>query len=86
MLVVYTLYSTDVSSPEFQNVQKEQEQLRQQEKEAEGDEEESKVVTTNFNPAEVSPQAREEVRKRVGQRVRELQNAVELMEEKATED
>ncbi|KAJ5489348.1 hypothetical protein N7539_004238 [Penicillium diatomitis] len=41
------------------------------------------VVETNFNPEDVSSEVRDEVRKRVGQRVRELRNAVELLEERA---
>lgn len=88
LLVVYTLYTTDVSSTEFQNVQREQEVRRQDEEKSdqtgEGDGDEgSRVVTTNVNPEVVSKEAREEVRKRVGQRVRELKNAVENLEERA---
>jgi hypothetical protein len=71
-------------------VVREQEEKRQieegQEKEGEGEEGESQVVTTNFDPAQVTAPAREEVRKRVGQRVRELRNAVETLEERAMAD
>jgi protein subunit release factor B len=72
-------------------VVREQEEKRQIEEgqEKEGEEEgerESQVVTTNFDPAQVTAPAREEVRKRVGQRVRELRNAVETLEERAMAD
>ncbi|EPS32134.1 hypothetical protein PDE_07093 [Penicillium oxalicum 114-2] len=56
---------------------------------AEGDEavgEGDAIVETNFNPGDVSREVREEVRRRVGQRVRELRNAVELLEERAQAD
>lgn len=82
--VVYTLYTTEVTSPEFQELQKQQE--AQQGKQANVEGETSQVVSTNFNPAEVSNEARAEVRKRVGQRVRELRNAMENLEERAKED
>lgn len=89
LLVVYALYTNDASSPEFQNVQREQEE-KQTQKQKQGTEgegkEASQIVTTNFNPGEVSSEAREEVRKRVGQRVRELRAAVEDLEERAKED
>jgi len=81
---VYTLYTTEVTSPEFQELQKQQEGAQNKQANVEG--ETSQVVSTNFNPAEVSNEARTEVRKRVGQRVRELQNAVENLEERAKED
>ncbi|RMJ21301.1 hypothetical protein PHISP_07834 [Aspergillus sp. HF37] len=87
LLAVYTLYTTDAASAEFQSVLREQEERRQIEgqEEDEGDAE-SQVVTTNFDPAQVTAPAREEVRKRVGQRVRELRNAVETLEERAMAD
>lgn len=44
---------------------------------------EDAVVETSFNPADVGVQVRDEVRRRVGQRVRELRNAVEVLEERA---
>lgn len=44
---------------------------------------EDAVVETNFNPEDVGKEVREEVRRRVGQRVRELRNAVEVLEERA---
>ncbi|KAL2004214.1 hypothetical protein VTN02DRAFT_5357 [Thermoascus thermophilus] len=40
-------------------------------------------VLPNYNPEEISAEAREEVKRRVGQRVRELKNAVEALEESA---
>lgn len=40
---------------------------------------------TTYDPADIKPEVREEVRKRVGQRVRELENAVMVLEEKAQE-
>ncbi|KAJ5086457.1 hypothetical protein NUU61_007764 [Penicillium alfredii] len=54
--------------------------------EAEGSGEGPPFVETNYDPAQVSQAVRDEVRKRVGQRVRELKNAVEVLEEKAKAD
>ncbi|KAJ5939542.1 hypothetical protein N7466_002676 [Penicillium verhagenii] len=49
-----------------------------------GEEEgEGPVVDTKFDPASVEVSVRDEVRRRIGQRVRELRNAVELLEERA---
>ncbi|KAI2772322.1 hypothetical protein DTO012A8_2976 [Penicillium roqueforti] len=48
--------------------------------------EESPTVETQSNPAEVPQEVRDEVRRRVGHRIRELKNAVEALEERATED
>ena len=73
-----------MSSPEFQELQKKH--AEQADKQANVEGETSQVVDTNFNPAEVSDEARGEVRKRVGQRVRELRSAVENLEERAMED
>jgi hypothetical protein len=41
------------------------------------------IIETNYNPAEVPRGVKDEVRRRVGQRIRELKNAVELLEERA---
>ncbi|CAL5870890.1 uncharacterized protein PFLUO_LOCUS5131 [Penicillium psychrofluorescens] len=53
---------------------------------AEGSGEGSPAIETMHDPAEVSQAVRDEVKKRVAQRVRELVNAVELLEEKAKAD
>lgn len=44
------------------------------------------VVDTAFDPTSVREGVRDEVRRRVGQRVRELRNAVEVLEERAKAD
>lgn len=44
------------------------------------------AVGTGYDPADIEPAVREEVKKRVGQRVRELENAVQLLEERAQAD
>lgn len=44
------------------------------------------AAATEYDPADIKPEVREEVRMRVGQRVRELDNAVMVLEEKAMED
>lgn len=44
------------------------------------------VVETNFDPAVVNDEVRGEVKRRVGQRVRELKNAVEILEERAHDE
>lgn len=41
---------------------------------------------TNFDPGAIQPEMREEVKRRVGQRVREMRNAVEALEESAKEE
>jgi hypothetical protein len=40
-------------------------------------------ITPNYNPEEIQPEIKEEVKRRVGQRLRELQRAVEALEEMA---
>ncbi|KAJ9484129.1 hypothetical protein VN97_g9253 [Penicillium thymicola] len=47
---------------------------------------ESAIVETQYNPAEVPQGVKDEVRRRVGHRIRELKNAVEVLEERAMED
>lgn len=47
---------------------------------------ESAIVETQYNPAEVPQGVKDEVRRRVGHRIRELKNAVEALEERAMED
>ncbi|OQE37700.1 hypothetical protein PENCOP_c009G00601 [Penicillium coprophilum] len=47
---------------------------------------ESAIVETQYNPAEVPQGVKDEVRRRVGHRIRELRNAVEALEQRATED
>ncbi|KAJ5587766.1 uncharacterized protein N7459_003531 [Penicillium hispanicum] len=41
------------------------------------------VVDPGFDPVTVAAEVKDEVRRRVGQRIRELRNAVELLEERA---
>ncbi|KAJ6006340.1 hypothetical protein N7451_004284 [Penicillium sp. IBT 35674x] len=50
------------------------------------DGEQGPVVDTAFDPASVEDAVKDEVRRRIGQRVRELRNAVELLEERAYEE
>ncbi|KAJ5827415.1 hypothetical protein N7447_004178 [Penicillium robsamsonii] len=47
---------------------------------------ESAIIETQYNPAEVPQGVKDEVRRRVGHRIRELKNAVEALEQRATED
>ncbi|KAJ5098962.1 hypothetical protein N7532_005963 [Penicillium argentinense] len=51
-----------------------------------GSEKQGPVVETNFDAQAVNGDVRGEVKKRVGQRVRELRNAVEILEERAHDD
>ncbi|KAJ5620359.1 hypothetical protein N7510_004343 [Penicillium lagena] len=53
---------------------------------AEGSGEAGPAIETMHDPAEISQAVRDEVKKRVAQRVRELVNAVEVLEEKAKAD
>ncbi|KAL4893906.1 hypothetical protein BDV59DRAFT_18484 [Aspergillus ambiguus] len=72
LLAVYSLYTTDIAYTAGSN-------------EPEPDDK-SEIVETNFDPAAIPTEVRDEVRRRVGQRVRELQNAVEVLEERAKAD
>ncbi|KAI9041577.1 uncharacterized protein KD926_006651 [Aspergillus affinis] len=83
LLIVFELYTQDHSPTQTAvraQVRAETEEGRREEGEGEDD---GQVVETNFDPAAVEPEVREEVKKRVAQRVRELRNAVELLEERA---
>lgn len=51
-----------------------------------GEDGEAGVVETNFDPSVVGEEVRGEVKKRVGQRIRELKNAVEILEERAHDE
>ncbi|KAJ5366563.1 hypothetical protein N7541_000504 [Penicillium brevicompactum] len=53
--------------------------------EGEGDGE-GAIIETNYDPAEIPQGVKDEVRRRVGQRIRELRSAVEALEERAMED
>lgn len=44
------------------------------------------AVGTGYDPGDIEPGVRDEVRRRVGQRVRELENAVQVLEERAQAD
>ncbi|EAU38823.1 predicted protein [Aspergillus terreus NIH2624] len=72
LLAVYSLYTTDIAST-----------AGSQEPEPD---DRSEIVETNFDPAAIPAEVRDEVKRRVGQRVRELQNAVEVLEERAKAD
>ncbi|KAK1150228.1 hypothetical protein N8T08_000130 [Aspergillus melleus] len=85
LLIVFELYTQDHSPTQMAvraQVRAETEEGRREEGAGEG-EDEGQVVETNFDPSAVEPEVREEVKKRVAQRVRELKNAVELLEERA---
>lgn len=69
---MYSLYTTDIAST-----------AGSQEPEPD---DRSEIVETNFDPAAIPAEVRDEVKRRVGQRVRELQNAVEVLEERAKAD
>ncbi|KAH8425831.1 uncharacterized protein LDX57_003575 [Aspergillus melleus] len=83
LLIVFELYTQDHSPTQTAvraQVRAEAEEGRREEGEGE---DEGQVIETNFDPSAVEPEVREEVKKRVAQRVRELRNAVELLEERA---
>ncbi|EAW07827.1 uncharacterized protein ACLA_025440 [Aspergillus clavatus NRRL 1] len=77
LLAVFALYTTELAEGAGAGVR------AGAEAEAEEEDAQGKVVSTNFDPADIAPEVREEVRRRVGHRVRELQNAVEALEERA---
>lgn len=74
LLAVYTLYSTGELRSTAESHQPQQ---------AQPDDGGMAPAPTTYDPADISPEVREEVRKRVGQRVRELDNAVQVLEETA---
>ncbi|GIC92088.1 uncharacterized protein Aud_008545 [Aspergillus udagawae] len=77
LLAVYSLYTTGIATTAESHAPQEIQQ---------GDgnaDEQGQVVNTNFDPSEIPARVRDEVRRRVGQRVRELRNAVEGLEERA---
>ena len=69
---VYGLYTAKPGEVENDNANEE----------VEGD---GPIIETNYNPAEISQDVKDEVRRRVGQRIRELRFAVEALEERASE-
>lgn len=71
---VYTLYTSGELRPTAESHQPQQ---------AQPDDGGMAPAPTTYDPADIAPEVREEVRKRVGQRVRELDNAVQLLEERA---
>ncbi|KAE8147407.1 hypothetical protein BDV25DRAFT_142793 [Aspergillus avenaceus] len=74
---VYSLYTShDIQSYEESH----------QPQQAQPDDGGSVGLPTYLDPAEIAPKVREEVKKRVGQRIRELENAIEGLEERAKED
>ncbi|KAF7117553.1 hypothetical protein CNMCM5793_006605 [Aspergillus hiratsukae] len=78
LLAVYSLYTTDIATTAESQLHAPQ--LMQQ---GDTDTERAQLVNTNFDPSDIPARVREEVRRRVGHRVRELSNAVESLEERA---
>ncbi|RLL94660.1 hypothetical protein CFD26_104019 [Aspergillus turcosus] len=77
LLAVYSLYTTDIATAAESHAPQQMQQ---------GDIEDTgrgQLVNTNFDPSDIPARVREEVRRRVGHRVRELSNAVESLEERA---
>ena len=54
--------------------------------ELEGEGEGERRPRTNYDPKGVTPEIREEIQRRIGQRMREMRSAVEALEERAKED
>lgn len=76
---LYSVYSLYTARPgEVRN-----ESEKEKEGEAEGD---GSIIETNYNPAEIPSGVKDEVRRRVGQRIRELTQAVEALEQRAMAD
>ncbi|RAH63933.1 uncharacterized protein BO66DRAFT_476182, partial [Aspergillus aculeatinus CBS 121060] len=80
LLAVYTLYTRDVSLLDAAGRSGVEKLLG-----AAGGEEEVRI-DTGLNPQGIEDGVRQEVRRRVGQRVRELKGAVEGLEERAGEE
>lgn len=77
LLATYSLYTSSEIRSTAESHQPQQ---------AQPDDSGMDAVGTGYDPADIEPAVREEVRKRVGQRVRELDNAVGLLEERAQAD
>ncbi|GIK02779.1 hypothetical protein Aspvir_006840 [Aspergillus viridinutans] len=77
LLAVYSLYTTDIATTAESHAPQ---QMQQGDGNAD---ERGQVVNTNFDPSDIPARVRDEVRRRVGQRVRELSNAVDVLEERA---
>ncbi|KAE8159959.1 hypothetical protein BDV40DRAFT_226930 [Aspergillus tamarii] len=73
---VFALYTTEMPSYEESH----------QPQQTQPDDSGSQMVSTYFDPGDIAPEVRQEVKRRVGQRVRELANAVEALEERAKDD
>ncbi|KNG82366.1 hypothetical protein ANOM_009851 [Aspergillus nomiae NRRL 13137] len=73
---VFALYTTEMPSYDES----------QQPQQPQPDDSGSQIVSTYFDPADIKPEVRAEVKRRVGQRLRELENAVEALEERAKDD
>ncbi|KAL4989727.1 hypothetical protein BDW68DRAFT_156064 [Aspergillus falconensis] len=79
LIIAYELYtSSSLTAANKQERGQGQGQGQQQEQEDEG-----RLIKLEFDPAELSEEVRDEVKKRVGQRVRELKSAVEALEGRA---
>ncbi|KAF7172350.1 hypothetical protein CNMCM5623_004566 [Aspergillus felis] len=77
LLAVYSLYTSDIAKTGESHAP-------QQTQQGDGNaDERGQVVNTSFDPSDIPARVRDEVRRRVGQRVRELSNAVEVLEERA---
>ncbi|PLB41816.1 uncharacterized protein BDW47DRAFT_98613, partial [Aspergillus candidus] len=79
LLSVYALYTT----PTSERQQSPPGNTSEQQQKGEDADESGRLVSTQFDPAEVEPEVQQEVKRRVGQRIRELKNAVQLLEERA---
>ncbi|GMG32348.1 hypothetical protein OAory_01103760 [Aspergillus oryzae] len=73
---VFALYTTEMPSYDESH----------QPQQTQPDDSGSQMVSTYFDPGDIAPEVRQEVKRRVGQRVRELANAVEALEERAKDD
>ncbi|ODM21828.1 hypothetical protein SI65_02672 [Aspergillus cristatus] len=77
LLATYSLYTSSEIRSTAESHQPQQ---------AQPDDSGMDAVGTGYDPGDIEPAVREEVRKRVAQRVRELDNAVGLLEERAQAD
>ncbi|RHZ60234.1 uncharacterized protein CDV56_108593 [Aspergillus thermomutatus] len=75
LAAVYSLYTTELAAMAESHAPQ---QTQQSDSDDRG-----QLVNTKFDPSDIPSGVREEVRRRVGQRVRELSNAVEALEERA---
>ncbi|KAL4935637.1 hypothetical protein BDV06DRAFT_217286 [Aspergillus oleicola] len=84
LVIAYELYTgASVVTGKASGIEERPETETGKEEEGEGEEGEERIVELGFDPKDIPQSAREEIKKRIGQRIREVKSAVEVLEKKA---